>query len=106
MVGLSISQWLPCPFVIWVFVLDGNLVKSCKFCYSITLFEQLITIARLIDMWMFVRVCVSVEIEVALHIYFHSLLHTPFNNSHSIHNCLLCTNPGNESPLVIKKLKP
>ena len=25
--GLSISQWLPCPLAIWVFALDGNLVK-------------------------------------------------------------------------------
>ena len=28
-VGLSISQWLPCPLAIWAFTLDGNLVKSC-----------------------------------------------------------------------------
>ena len=27
-VGLSISQWLPCPFAIWAFALDSNLVKS------------------------------------------------------------------------------
>ena len=26
-VGLSISQWLPCPLAIWAFALDGNLVK-------------------------------------------------------------------------------
>ena len=26
-VGLSISQWLPCPLVIWAFALDDNLVK-------------------------------------------------------------------------------
>ena len=26
-VGLSISQWLPCPLAIWSFALDGNLVK-------------------------------------------------------------------------------
>ena len=25
-VGFSLSQWLPCPFAIWVFGLDGNLV--------------------------------------------------------------------------------
>ena len=28
-VGLSISQWLPCPLDIWAFALDANLVKSC-----------------------------------------------------------------------------
>ena len=29
-VGLSISQWLPCPLAIWNYVVwDGNLVKSC-----------------------------------------------------------------------------
>ena len=30
-VGLSISQWLPCPLAIWAFGLDGKscLVKSC-----------------------------------------------------------------------------
>ena len=27
--GLSISQWLPCPLAIWAFAIDGNLVKSC-----------------------------------------------------------------------------
>ena len=26
--GLLISQWLPCPPVIWVFALDDNLVKT------------------------------------------------------------------------------
>ena len=29
-VGLSVSQWLPCPLAIWDFALDGNLVKSGK----------------------------------------------------------------------------
>ena len=33
-VGLSISQWLPCPVAIWAFALDGNLVKSVT-CYSL-----------------------------------------------------------------------
>ena len=28
-VGLSISQWLPCPLATWAFALHGNLVKSC-----------------------------------------------------------------------------
>ena len=28
-VGLSRSQWLPCPLAICVFVLDGNLFKCC-----------------------------------------------------------------------------
>ena len=37
--------------------------------------------------------------------YCHLLFHTPFNNLHSIHNFLLCKNPGNESPLVIKNEK-
>ena len=27
-VGLSISQWLPCPLAIWAFGLDGKFVKS------------------------------------------------------------------------------
>ena len=53
-----------------------------------------------------VRVCVSFnQVEVALHIYCHSLFHTPFDNLYSIHNCLLCKNPGNESPLVTKHEK-
>ena len=26
-VGPSIIQWLPCPLAIWIFALDGNLVK-------------------------------------------------------------------------------
>ena len=60
------------------------------------------------------RVCVCVsayvrvsfnQVEVALYIYFHSLFPTPFNSSHSIKNCLLCENPGNESPLVTKNEK-
>ena len=38
--------------------------------------------------------------EVALQIYCHSLFYTLFNNLYSIHNCLLCKNPGNVSPLV------
>ena len=62
------------------------------------LFEQLINIVRLIEMWMFVRVCVSAyvcvsfnQVEVALHIYiyiyiyivinyfiFHSIINIPF----------------------------
>ena len=53
------------------------------------------------------RTCVSAymrvpfnQVEVALRVYFHSLFYTPFNNS--IHKCLLCTNPGDDSPLVIK----
>ena len=34
-VGFSVSQWLPCPLAIWVFALDGNLVKcsSCLYVY-------------------------------------------------------------------------
>ena len=27
---LSINQRLPCPFAIWAFALDGNLVRSCQ----------------------------------------------------------------------------
>ena len=71
------------------------------------LFEKLRNIARFIEMWMFVRRCVSAyvcvsfnQVEVAVHIYCHSLLHTPFNHLYSIHNCLLCMNSGNECPLV------
>ena len=64
--------------------------------YFIALFEQLKNIARFIEMWVFVRVCVSVyvrvpfnKVEVALHnIYFQSLFHIPFNNSYFIHNSL------------------
>ena len=37
-----------------------------------------------------------------INIYCHSLFHAPFNNLYSIHNCLLCRNPGNESALVTK----
>ena len=49
------------------------------------------------------NVCVSFnQVEVALHIYFHSLCPTQFNHSYSIHNCLLCKNPGNECSLVTK----
>ena len=45
--------------------------------------------------------CVSFnQVEVALSTYCHSLFHAPFNNLNSIHNCLLCANPGNVSPLV------
>ena len=45
--------------------------------------------------------CVSFnQVDVALHIFFHSLFHTPFNNIYLIHNCLLCKNPGNVSHLV------
>ena len=47
----------------------------------------------------------SYQVEVALHIYFYSLFHIPFNHSYLIHNCLLCKNPGNESSLVTKILK-
>ena len=78
-------------------------------CNSTSLFKQLINIARFIEMWMIVRVCVSAHVRVsfnqvqaALHIYFHLLFPTQFNNSHFIHNCLLCKNPGNEFPLVTK----
>ena len=48
--------------------------------YVIALFEQMINIARFIEMWMFVCVCVSayVEVEVALRLHCHSLFHTPF----------------------------
>ena len=52
-----------------------------------------------------VRECVCAsfnQLEVALHIYCHSLFSIPFTNLHSIHNFLLCKNPGNESPLVTK----
>ena len=28
-VGISISQWLPYPHLIWAFAFDGSLVKSC-----------------------------------------------------------------------------
>ena len=52
-------------------------------------------------------VCASFnEVAVASHIYCHSLFHIPFNNLYSIHNCLLCKNPGNESiwSLKIKSL--
>ena len=105
MVGLSISQWLYVHLLSGFFVLGGNLVKSCKKNYDITLFEQLINIARFVEMWMFVRVCASVEVEVALHIYFHSIFHTPVNNSYSIQNRLLCTNSGDEPPLVTKNEK-
>ena len=52
----------------------------------------------------YVRVSFN-QVEVALHIYFHSLFPTPFNNSYSIHNCLLCKNPGNESTFVTKNEK-
>ena len=76
------------------------------------LFQQLINIARFIELWMFLRLCVSAyvcaafnQLEVALQIYCHSLLHTPFNNLYSIHNCLLCENPGYECPLVTKNEK-
>ena len=37
------------------------------------------------------------QVEVALHIFFHSLFHIPVNNLYSIHSCLLCKNPGSES---------
>ena len=49
----------------------------------------------------YVRVSFN-QVEVALHINFHSLFPAPFNNSYFIHNCLLCMNPGNGSPLVFK----
>ena len=72
-----------------------------------TLFEQLINIARYIEIWIVVHaiayVCVSFnQVEVALHIYFHPLFHTPFNNLYSTHSCLLCKNLGNLFPLVTK----
>ena len=67
---------------------------------------------RPIEMWMFVRVCVSAyvcvsfnQVEVASCTYCNSLFHIPFNNLHSIHNCLLCKNPGTDSPLVNKTEK-
>ena len=57
-----------------------------------------------------VRACVSAyacvafnQVEVALQIYFQPLFHTPFYNLYSIHNCLLCKNPGNVSPLGNEK---
>ena len=72
------------------------------------LFEQLINISQFIEMWMFVRVCVSAyvfasfnQIKVALCMYCHSLFHTPFNNLNSIHYCLLRNNPGKLFRLVI-----
>ena len=60
---------------------------------------------------MFVRVCVSAyvcvsfnQVEIVLHTYCHSLFHTQFN-LYSIHNWLLCKNPGNVSTLVTKNEK-
>ena len=48
-------------------------------------------------------VCVSFnQVEIALHIYCHSLFHTPFNNLYSIYNCLLCQNQKNVSLLITK----
>ena len=38
-VGLSISQWLPCPLAIWTFALDGNLIKSKSYIKMAELFE-------------------------------------------------------------------
>ena len=50
--------------------------------------------------------CVSFnQVEVALHTYFHSLFHSPLNNLHFSHNCLIYKNPGNEPPLVTKNEK-
>ena len=37
-VGLSISQWLPCPLAIWAFALDGNLVKILNSSITSSLF--------------------------------------------------------------------
>ena len=34
-VGLSISQWLPCPLAVWALALDGDLVKSCYIVYCV-----------------------------------------------------------------------
>ena len=98
MASLSICHLVVLPWMAILLNFDG-----------IALFEQLIHIARFIKMWVFVRVCVSAyvrvsfnKVEVALHIYFHSLFHIPFNNLYSIHNCLLCKNPRIESFMVIK----
>ena len=40
------------------------------------------------------------QVEVALHIYLNSPFPTPFNDSYSVYNCLLCKNPENEPTLV------
>ena len=61
MVGLSISQWLPRPFAIWVFCLGWQFIIF----YGIGIFEQLINIARLVEMWVFVRVCLSAYVRVS-----------------------------------------
>ena len=73
--------------------------------YGTNLFEQLINIARFIEMW---RVCVSAfvfasfnQLELAIHIYCHSLFHTSLNDSHFSQNCLLCKIPGNESRFFV-----
>ena len=78
-------------------------------CYGTALFEQLIHIARFIEIWMFVRVCVSAyvcvsfnQVEVALHIQCHSLFYIPVNNLYSIYSCLWCKNTGNESLWEVK----
>ena len=41
-VGLSISQWLPCPFAIWALALDCDLVQSCYivYCVARSVFEK------------------------------------------------------------------
>ena len=46
-VGLSISQWLPCPLAIWPFALDGNLVQSCSILLNVDNY-QFIDIGRII----------------------------------------------------------
>ena len=71
----SLSSW-PLVFA---------LVATWLNLYGTTLFQQLINMAQLIEMWTFVRVsayvCVAFnKVEVALQIYFHALLHVPFNN--------------------------
>ena len=91
-------------FLLLSLSLNDNLVQLLN-----PKFEQLIYIERLIEMWMFVGVCVSgyvcvsfSQVEVASNTYCQSLFHPLCNNLYSIHNCLLSKNPGNVSPLVTK----
>ena len=50
-----------------------------------------------------VRMCVY-QSKKQKSLYTYIVIHfAPFNNLFSTHNCLLCKNPGNESPLVTKK---
>ena len=77
----------------WVTILFNLVI-----CYGTALFEQLINIARFIEMLVRECECVSFnQVEVATHTYCDSLIHTAFNNLHSINNCLLCKNSTNES---------